>query len=98
MLPDSIYHDIEDLIILRNKLNNDGSEYEFTDPLIISSIKSLNLIEKMTMVPLHITEPDDDIDLSFYRMQLQRQQQVIKSGLSLAIVDICSELTKDSPF
>lgn len=98
VLPDAIYHDIEDLIILRNKLNNDGSEYEFTDPLIINSIKSLNLIEKMTMVPLNITEPDGDIDLSFYRMQLQRQQQVIKSGLSLAIVDICSELTKDSPF
>ncbi|WP_027695615.1 MltR family transcriptional regulator [Vibrio litoralis] len=98
VLPDAIYHDIEDLIILRNKLNNDGSEYEFTDPLIISSIKSLNLIEKMAMVPLNITEPDDDIDLSFYRMQLQRQQQVIKSGLSLAIVDICSELQKDSPF
>ena len=41
------------------------------------------------MVPLQITEPDDDIDLEFYQMQLQRQQQVIKSGLSLAIVDIC---------
>ncbi|MDF4902563.1 MltR family transcriptional regulator, partial [Vibrio parahaemolyticus] len=26
------------------------------------------------------------------------QQQIIKSGLSLAIVEICNELGKDSPF
>ncbi|WP_368734787.1 hypothetical protein [Klebsiella pneumoniae] len=31
-------------------------------------------------------------------MQLQRQQQVIKSGLSLAIIQICNALNKDSPF
>ncbi|WP_086980679.1 MltR family transcriptional regulator [Vibrio aphrogenes] len=98
VLPDDIYHDIEDIIKIRNKLNSDGSEYEFTDPSIIAYLQGLKLIKRMNMVSLHVAEPDDDIDLSFYQMQLQRQQQVIKSGLSLAIVEICNELKKDSPF
>lgn len=52
----------------------------------------------MGMLHLNVLEPDDDIDLSFYHLQLQRQQQVIKSGLSLAIIQICNALNKDSPF
>ncbi|WP_105901235.1 MltR family transcriptional regulator [Vibrio gangliei] len=98
VLPDDIYHDIEDIIKIRNKLNSDGSEYEFTDPTIIQYLKSLHLTNRMNMVSLHVAEPDGDIDLNFYQMQLQRQQQVIKSGLSLAIVEMCNELKKDSPF
>lgn len=54
--------------------------------------------QKMGMLHLNVVEPDDDIDLSFYHLQLQRQQQVIKSGLSLAIIQICNALNKDSPF
>lgn len=98
VLPDPIYHDIEDLIKLRNKLNSDGAEYEFTDPTILEPIRKLNLVQKMGMVQLEVMEPDGDIDLGFYQLQLQRQQQIIKSGLSLAIVEMCSELDKESPF
>lgn len=98
VLPDDIYHDIEDIIKLRNQLNSDGSEYDFTDPQILVPIKKLNLVAKMGMVQLEVLEPDGDIDLDFYQLQLQRQQQIIKSGLSLAIVEICNELNKESPF
>lgn len=98
VLPDDIYHDIEDIIKLRNQLNSDGSEYDFTDPQILVPIKKLNLVAKMGMVQLDVLEPDGDIDLDFYQLQLQRQQQIIKSGLSLAIVEICNELNKESPF
>lgn len=98
VLPDDIYHDIEDIIKLRNQLNSDGSEYDFTDPKILVPIKKLNLVAKMGMVQLDVLEPDGDIDLDFYQLQLQRQQQIIKSGLSLAIVEICNELNKESPF
>ncbi|MGF1720144.1 MltR family transcriptional regulator [Vibrio kyushuensis] len=98
VLPDEVYHDIEDIIKIKNMLNNDASDYEFTDPNILLPIKELNLVKKMGMVQLEVSEPDDDIDLEFYHLQLQRQQQIIKSGLSLAIVDICNELGKDSPF
>ncbi|WP_428773197.1 MltR family transcriptional regulator [Vibrio sp.] len=98
VLPDDIYHDIEDIIKLKNKLNSDGCDYEFTDPAILDTIQQLNLVQKMGMVQLPINEPDGDIDIHFYQLQIQRQQQVIKSGLSLAIVEICNELAKDSPF
>lgn len=98
VLPDDIYHDIEDIIKLRNQLNSDGSEYDFTDPQILVPIKKLNLVAKMGMVQLDVLEPDGDIDLDFYQLQLQRQQQIIKSGLSLAVVEICNELNKESPF
>ncbi|EGA65272.1 MltR family transcriptional regulator [Vibrio brasiliensis] len=98
VLPDNVYHDIEDIIKIKNKLNSDASDYEFTDPNILAPIKQLNLVQTMGMVQLEVSEPDDDIDLEFYRLQLQRQQQIIKSGLSLAIVEICNELGKESPF
>ncbi|AYO08231.1 MltR family transcriptional regulator [Vibrio campbellii] len=98
VLPDDIYHDIEDIIKLKNQLNSDACDYEFTDPNILDPIKKLHLVKKMGMVQLEVSEPDDDIDLEFYQLQLQRQQQIIKSGLSLAIVEICNELGKESPF
>ncbi len=50
------------------------------------------------MVKLEVMQPDDDVDLEFYQLQLKRQQQMIASGLSLAIVEICNELNKESPF
>ncbi|NAX19482.1 MULTISPECIES: MltR family transcriptional regulator [unclassified Vibrio] len=98
VLPDDVYHDIEDIIKLRNQLNSDGAEYVFTDPKILVPIKKLHLVAKMGMVQLEVLEPDGDIELDFYQLQLQRQQQIIKSGLSLAIVEICNELNKESPF
>ncbi|MEF1173184.1 MltR family transcriptional regulator [Vibrio sinaloensis] len=98
VLPNQVYHDIEDIIKIKNTLNSDTSDYEFTDPSVLEPIKKLNLASKMGMVQLEVTEPDDDIDLEFYQLQLQRQQQIIKSGLSLAIVEICNELNKESPF
>jgi mannitol operon repressor len=98
VLPDDVYNDIENIIKLRNQLNSDGIEYTFTDPKIISSIKALNLVQKMGIVSFETLEPDNDIDLDFYQLQLQRQQQVIQSGLSLVIIEICNELNKDSPF
>lgn len=98
VLPDNVYHDIEDIIKIKNTLNSDATDYDFTDPTILAPIKKLNLVQTMGMVQLEVSEPDGDIDLEFYRLQLQRQQQIIKSGLSLAIVAICNELGKESPF
>ncbi|MFB9136051.1 MltR family transcriptional regulator [Vibrio sp. AK197] len=98
VVPDAIYHDIESIVKLKNKLNSEAQDYQFSDPLILSSIQSLSLVQQMGMMQLEPLELDDDIDLSFYQLQLQRQQQVIKSGLSLAIVEICNHLDRESPF
>ncbi|MGL5429507.1 MAG: MltR family transcriptional regulator [Vibrio sp.] len=98
VIPDEVFHDIEQLIKLRNQLNHDATEYLFTDSQILAPIQALNLVKKIGMLQLNVVEPDDNIDPSFYHLQLQRQQQIIKSGLSLAIIQICNILNRDSPF
>lgn len=98
VLPNKTYHDIEAIIQIRNKLNSAMEEVQFTDPQVISPINKLNLITRMGMMQLEILPLNDDTDLIFYQMQIDRQKQMIQSGLSLAIVDICSELQKESPF
>ena len=98
VIPDDVYHDIEDIIKLKNQLNNDVQEYQFTDPAILAAIKKLNLVNSMQMIPLDVAQPDEDIDSEFYQLQMLRQQQVIKSGLSLAVIEICNKLNKESPF
>lgn len=96
VLSDDIYHDIENIIKLKNQLNSDIYDYEFTDPKILESIKKLHLIKRFNVEKLEVSEPD--IDLDFYKLQQQRQQQMLKSFLSLAIVEICNDLGKESPF
>ncbi|CED70336.1 mannitol operon repressor (mannitol repressor protein) [Aliivibrio wodanis] len=98
VLPNKTYHDIEGIIQIRNALNSAMEDVQFTDPQIITPINKLNLITRMGMMQLEILPLNDDTDLIFYQMQVDRQKQMIRSGLSLAIVDICSELQKESPF
>jgi mannitol operon repressor len=98
VVTDDTYHDIEAIIKLRNQLNSDAMEYSFTDPKVIHAIKALNLVQNRGLLPVTMVDPDGDIDLDFYHLQLQRQQQVIRSGLSLAIIEVCNELNKESPF
>ncbi|WED24833.1 MltR family transcriptional regulator [Vibrio sp. JC009] len=97
VLADDVYHDIEDIIKLKNTLNQDANEYDFTDPSVLNPLKKLRLVNQMGISHLETLEPDDDTDMEFFELQVQRQRQIIKSGLSLAIVDICSQLDKDSP-
>ncbi|GAK84682.1 mannitol operon repressor [Vibrio ponticus] len=80
VLPDDVYHDIDSIIKLKHKLNSEEKDFAFTDPKVLEAIKQLHLVNKMSMVQLEVSEPDDDIDLEFYQLQLQRQQQIIKSG------------------
>ncbi|UGA57020.1 MltR family transcriptional regulator [Vibrio sp. VB16] len=98
VIPDAVYHDIEDIIKLQHKLNADLSDHEFTTPAILEAIQKLRLIQKMGTVQFTVLEPEVDGDLEFYQLQQLRQQQVIKSSLALAVVEICHELNKESPF
>ena len=45
-----------------------------------------------------MTVAQDDVDLVFYQMQIDRKQLVIKSSLALAIISLCEGLDKESPF
>ena len=99
VIPHPIYQDIESIIKLKNLLSNDSAEYHFTDQLIADAIKSLHLAKNMNMGIFDLVAvAQDDIDLTFYKMQLDRQQQVIKSSLALEIISLCETLNKESPF
>ncbi|WBA10358.1 MltR family transcriptional regulator [Salinivibrio kushneri] len=98
VLSDDAYHDIELIIKLKNQLSNDADDYQFTDPKVLDAVKKLRKANTMGMLQLDLGPSGDDIDIEFYQLQLQRQRQVIRSGLSLAIVEICNELSKESPF
>jgi mannitol operon repressor len=98
VVSDPVFHDIDAMIRLRNQLNNDATEYKFTDSEILLPIKKLNAIKKMGSLEFEPPQPSGELDLEFYQLQLARQEQVIKSSLSLMIVDICNDLNIDSPF
>lgn len=94
-----IYQDIEGLIKLKSLLNNEKTEFHFTDDLIINAIRKLNLSKNLNMAIFDsLTFEHNEIDLAFYKMQLDRQQQVIKSSLALEIISVCEVLNKESPF
>jgi len=97
VLPDDIYHDIEDIINLKNQLIQDANEYDFADQAVLEPMKKLRSADHMGIVQTGHIAPDEDGDDEFYLLQLQRQRQMIKSALSLSIVHICSQLDKESP-
>ncbi|MDW6094536.1 MltR family transcriptional regulator [Vibrio rhizosphaerae] len=99
VITDEVYHDIDTIVRLRNQLNKDGTEYHFTDPKILDAIHKISAFKKMGSFQLTPALSDDEeIDTKLYQLQLNRQQQVIKSSLSLAIVEICNMLNVESPF
>lgn len=95
-----IYHDIEELVRLKHKLNSDGTEYKFTDAQVIRQVEKLKLLKNSGIGNFtdSIQTSNMDEDSEFYQLQISRQQQVIKSSLSLIVVDICNSLNIDSPF
>lgn len=99
VIPQAIYQDIDCIIKLKSLLNNDSAEYKFIDPIVVNAIQKLHLSKNMNMQPFEaIAAAQDDVGLVIYRMQVDRQQQVIKSSLALAILSICNNLDKESPF
>jgi len=98
-IPHLVYQDIECVIKLKNLLSNDSADYHFTDAPIAEAIKSLHLFKNMNVgIFDSVKAVPDDSDLTFYKMQLERQQQVIKSSLALGIISLCDTLNKESPF
>ncbi|MEI8594127.1 MltR family transcriptional regulator [Photobacterium sp. Hal280] len=93
-----VYQDIERCLHIKDMLNRDVTEYQFTDPKIIQEIKALHQANVMGIAQLDMAPITEDIDLAFYQMQTARQEQIVKSTLALAISGIATSLNKDSPF
>ncbi len=97
VIADDVYHDIESMMKLRNMLNNDAADYEFTDAAVLNAIMDLNLVRQTGMIQVQPLVKDNDMSEELFELQRARQQQMIRSSLLLVIVEICNELGKDSP-
>ncbi len=87
------YNDIDLFFKIKNFLNNDGNKYEFTDQVILKKIRELST---MTGMVLDFPQPGSDMDPELYLLHTSRIQTMIRSGLSLAVVDIYDELNTNS--
>ncbi|MGB2079047.1 MAG: MltR family transcriptional regulator [Vibrio sp.] len=96
-LPSEIYYDIIKFVEIRNFLNNEAVEYQFTDSAIMAQLKDISKMQAYAYLTPTL-DSDAEEDMAFYQMQQERQHQMLKSGLCLAVIEICQALDKESPF
>lgn len=89
------YQDLELCIKLRDWLSDDIRNYRFSDEALFTRLKRLHCLQSLG-IPERPTLAADD-DKLLYQMQLDRQDQVIRSALLLSIATIVQELGKESP-
>jgi mannitol operon repressor len=98
VVPDKTYHDIERILSIKGFLNSEGFEYQFTDQVILDRIKKLSSVKSAGNMGFDFPPPSSDMDPQLHHLHMSRIQQVIRSSLSLAIVELCNSLNISSPF
>lgn len=98
VISDTNYHDITTFIQIRNQLNRDGADHSFSDPTLFASIRLLHLSHPLKTPSFNQLQKYQDVDTEWSQWQERRQQQIIRSTLSLGIVEICCDLDRESPF
>lgn len=87
------YEDAELLMALREALNDDGTEYRFTDDELLGPFGELHCV---TALPPH---PDLSIDDTELRTMLQqRYQQVVRSTMVLCLTELISRISLKQAF
>ncbi|WP_324129704.1 MltR family transcriptional regulator [Erwinia psidii] len=81
------YEDAELLMALREALNDDGSEYRFTDDELLGPFAELHCV---TALPARPDLSGDDTELN--TMLQQRYQQVVRSTLVLSLTELISRI------
>ncbi|WP_375057566.1 MltR family transcriptional regulator [Zobellella sp. DQSA1] len=97
IISQQLYQDIDRLLKLRDYLNSQGQEYRLTDPEVAEPLKALHMVAAMEVQPFVVPSPAGDLDPSLLQMQQQRQEQVIRSSLALAVVAACNEMMRSNP-
>jgi len=87
------YEDAELLIALREALNDDGSEYRFTDDELLGPFSELHCVAAL---PPHPDLPSDDSDLR--AMLQQRYQQMVRSTMVLSLTELISRISLKQAF
>jgi len=87
------YEDAELLMALREELNDDGSEYAFTDDEILGPFGELHCVSALPPTPLF-----DTSDADLYVMQKQRYQQAVRSTMVLSLTELISRISLKKAF
>lgn len=87
------YEDAELLIALREALNEDGSEYRFTDDEMLGPFSELHCVAALPSPP-DLTHSDIGLRV----MLQQRYQQVVHSTLVLSLTELISRIHLRQPF
>lgn len=96
LISQSLYQDIENIVNIRNFLNNSGEDFTFTSPEILSAINKINVVQKTSQMQLNFPDIDTEMDSLLKEMRERRQKQIVESTLSLAISEICIQIGKES--
>lgn len=87
------YEDAELLMALRDALNDDNSDYRFTDDALLGPFAELHCVSALP------TPPDlsgDDAELT--PLLKQRYQQMVRSTLVLALTELISRISLKQAF
>ncbi|OOF60288.1 MltR family transcriptional regulator [Rodentibacter myodis] len=90
-----VFEDIAHFVHLKDQLNNDEKDYNFSDSLIIDFAQHLNFVEDKAILDFPPeTSPPDSL---LFQMKQQRKEKVVRSCLTLAVTAICDKLQIESP-
>lgn len=88
------YEDCELLMALREELNYDGSDYNFTDDEILGPFGELHCVVAFPCAPTIV----DGGDPEFQAMQRLRYQQVVRSTMVLSLTELLSKISLKKAF
>lgn len=95
LISPKIYQDLEVFLGLHDFLSEERFDYRFCDPAILAYLSRLHSFSQLGLPPL--PAPDADTDMMLYRLQLNRQDQRVRSALQLSVTALAAELGKESP-
>jgi mannitol operon repressor len=82
------YEDCELLMALREELNHDGNEYNFTDDEILGPFGELHCVAAFPPAPTIAHGGDPELEA----MQRQRYQQIVRSTMVLSLTELISRI------
>lgn len=85
------YEDAELLMALREELNNDDNEYQFTDDEILGPLGELHCVSALPPAPAFLRP--GEADESLIAMQRQRYQQMLHSTMVLSLTELLARLS-----
>lgn len=91
-----VFEDISHFIALKERLNDDEKDYDFSDEMIILFTQNLHFVADKTVLNF----PDDSLPSNslLSQMKQQHKKRLLRSCLTLAVTDICDKLQIESPF